>query len=122
MMGDNEQDSPAFPSPDETVRNLGRHPDRETIAAVLRHHSTALHRDFGVSGLVLFGSAARGEAGPRSDIDLLVDFDAPPGLLRLGRLKAHLESILGRRVDLATRGSISPELEERIRADGRHVL
>ena len=68
---------------------------------------------YGVKSIAVFGSVARGEAGPDSDIDILVEFGEPTGLFEFVRLKRHLESLLGRRVDLAT-----PEaLHRRMRAD-----
>ncbi len=68
---------------------------------------------YGVKSIAVFGSVARGEAGPDSDIDILVEFGKPTGLFEFVRLKRHLESLLGRRVDLATREA----LHHRMRAD-----
>jgi len=49
----------------------------------------------GVRSLDLFGSVARGDAGPGSDVDLLVDFDKPIGLFHFFRVQRRLEEILG---------------------------
>ncbi len=85
----------------------------------------AAHRDeiagFGVSSLSIFGSVARDEAGPESDVDLLVEFGVPVGLFEFVALKDFLEGLLGRRVDLATpdalRESMKAEvLREAVRA------
>jgi len=60
-----------------------------------------LRQRYGVTRLALFGSAARGEAEPESDVDLLVELERPLGL-EFVRLAFHLERVLGRKVDLAT--------------------
>lgn len=61
-----------------------------------------LRSRFGIASLALFGSAARGQATPTSDIDLLVSFlpGTPVTLLTFARLKTELESALGISVDL----------------------
>jgi hypothetical protein len=69
---------------------------------------------FGVSGISVFGSVARGEAGPDSDVDLLVEFERPVGLFRFIELQQRLEKLLGRRVDLVTRNALKPALREKI--------
>jgi predicted nucleotidyltransferase len=74
-----------------------------------------------VAVLRLFGSAARGEETHESDIDLLVRFARPKGLLELVRLERDLGEILARRVDLVTERALSPYLKDRILADARVV-
>jgi hypothetical protein len=61
---------------------------------------------FGATDLRVFGSVARGEAGPESDVDLLVRFEHPVGLFGRMELKERAEQLLGRTVDLATEGSL----------------
>lgn len=68
----------------------------------------------GVRVLKLFGSAARGEDRPDSDIDLLVEFDGSKNLFDLIDLESDLRKLLGREVDLLTEGSLSPYLRDRI--------
>ena len=72
---------------------------------------------FGVARVFLFGSAARSEAHPDSDIDLLVDFNRPVTLLEFVRLQRVLGEVLGRRVDLVTRAALKPRLRDRILAE-----
>lgn len=71
----------------------------------------------GVRSLDLFGSVARGEAGPRSDVDLLVDFDRAVGLFHFFRVQRRLEEMLGCRVDLVMRDAVKRQLRERIFAE-----
>lgn len=72
----------------------------------------------GVTRIALFGSHARDEAGPLSDIDLVVEF-APgrtPDLFSFAGLKLELEKRLGATVDLFTPDSLHPGLRDRIQA------
>ncbi|HLH51658.1 MAG TPA: nucleotidyltransferase domain-containing protein [Roseiarcus sp.] len=73
----------------------------DDIIATLRAHEDEL-RQAGIRRLSLFGSAARGEAGEASDIDLAAELDpaARIGLFRLRALERRLGEILGRAVDL----------------------
>ncbi len=73
-------------------------------------------RAYHLQRIRLFGSAARGSLGPSSDLDVLVEprSDAALSLLDLARLEAELEDVLGRHVDLATPGSLGPDVRERI--------
>ncbi len=71
----------------------------------------------GVRSLDLFGSVARGEAGPGSDVDLLVEFDQPIGLFHFFRVQRRLEEILGCRVDLVMRDAVKQQLRDRIFAE-----
>jgi predicted nucleotidyltransferase len=80
-------------------------------------------RDLGVRRLALFGSFARSEAGPESDVDLLVQF--APGQKsfdRFMRLCDLLEERLARRVELVTTEALSPYIGPRILAEAQDVL
>lgn len=68
----------------------------------------------GVARIAVFGSAARNEAVPGSDIDILVDFDRAVGLLHFVRVKRYLEGLLDASVDLVTTDALHPALRERI--------
>jgi len=68
----------------------------------------------GAKNIRLFGSAARGEAGPDSDIDFLIDLDADRSLFDLGELLLDLQELLGRKVDVVTEDSIYWLLRKRI--------
>lgn len=66
-----------------------------------------------VSQVWLFGSYARGEETPDSDVDLLVKFDHsnPIGLFAYARMWRELEERLGRKVDLVEDGTLRPAAE-----------
>jgi predicted nucleotidyltransferase len=74
-------------------------------------------RQYGVRRAMVFGSVARGENTPQSDIDLLVELGEPLGLIRYSRLARELEELLGASVDMATTASINPHLRPHIEKD-----
>lgn len=77
---------------------------------------------FGVKDLWLFGSVARDDAGPHSDVDLLVEFRRSISLFDLFRLQHYLEDTLGvAKVDLVMRGSVRPALRDRVLAEAIHA-
>ena len=73
----------------------------------------------GVKRLAVFGSTARGEATPESDLDLLVEFSGPKSLLALVALERQLSEALGQEVDLLTEAALSPYLRDAIRQEAR---
>jgi predicted nucleotidyltransferase len=73
-----------------------------------------LCRRNGVHSLQLFGSAARGEARPDSDIDLLVRFDEVKSLIEIVRIEREFSEFFGRRVDLVTEGELSPYIRDEV--------
>ena len=85
----------------------------EDVQTILAGHKAELKAQ-GVKSLAVFGSVARGEAGPESDIDLIGEFERPFGLFKFVHVKEYLESILGCSVDLVTEDSLHPALRDRI--------
>jgi hypothetical protein len=94
---------------------------RDEILATLSGHRSEFVRDFAVRSLALFGSAARDESHAGSDIDLLVEFDAPTTFERYFGLKDRLESLLGRPVDLVTAQGLKPRARAQVERDLLHV-
>ena len=74
-----------------------------------------------VAELALFGSAARGESRPDSDIDLLVQFQpsAQIGLLDYAGLMLDLAALLGRKVDLVSKNGLKPFIRDSILSEAR---
>lgn len=93
----------------KAMEHLNRHRDN-LLALAVRHRATQVR---------VFGSVARGEDKPGSDIDLLVDFAPEASLLDLVGLQQDAEALLGRHVDVVTPDGVSPFLNERILADAR---
>ncbi len=85
----------------------------DEVLRILREHREEI-AGFGVTSLSVFGSVARGEAGPGSDVDLLVEFGVPVGLFQFVRLKNYLEKLLGRRVDLATIEALRESMRDQV--------
>jgi predicted nucleotidyltransferase len=67
--------------------------------------------------IAIFGSRARGDWGPGSDLDVLVDFRKTKSLLRLIGIERELTESLGIKVDLLTEKAISPYMIDQIKAD-----
>ncbi len=86
---------------------------RDEVLHILSQHRAELVQ-LGVKSLALFGSAARGEATAKSDVDLLVEFDRPVGLFHFIEVKEFLERVLGSPVDLGTAESLHPRLREQV--------
>jgi predicted nucleotidyltransferase len=86
---------------------------------VLRKLKPQLAARFGVTGLAVFGSTASAEAGPTSDVDILLRFapDATLTLFALADLDAMLAERLGRAVDTVPEDCLSPRLAPYIAAD-----
>jgi len=72
---------------------------------------------YGITGLRVFGSVARGEDRPDSDVDILVDVAANVGLLALGHATQELETILNARVDLVPAAGLKADVARRIEKD-----
>lgn len=94
---------------------------RDDLLSFLQAHRDEMARRFGVRSLSLFGSAARGEAGPGSDIDLLVDFDGPASAERYFGLQFYLEDGLGGPIDLVTEKALRKELRPYVERDAIRV-
>jgi uncharacterized protein len=79
---------------------------RERLLRVARRH--------GVTGVRVFGSMARGDAGPQSDVDLLIEVGPDPTPWFPGGLVAELEELLGRRVQVVTERGLDELLRDRV--------
>ncbi len=88
--------------------------DRENLLAEKRAAILAIARTHDAEGVRVFGSTVRGEAGPRSDIDILVDLEPGRSLLDLVAMKQDLEDLLGRKVDVLTEAAISRYIREQV--------
>jgi predicted nucleotidyltransferase len=85
--------------------------DRLALARVCEHND--------IVRLRVFGSFARGEATPESDVDLLADFGEPKGLFDLVQAQDELTEVFGRPVDLLTEGGLSPYIKPYILREAR---
>jgi predicted nucleotidyltransferase/DNA-binding XRE family transcriptional regulator len=82
-----------------------------------RHDLVAAAAAHGVQNLRVFGSVARGEDRPDSDVDLLADLLPGLSLFGLGRAEAGLEAIIGTRVELISAQDLKPAVRARVERD-----
>jgi predicted nucleotidyltransferase len=102
-------------------RSYTRPVERDLALARLAALMPTLRERFGVRELAVFGSVARGEAQPASDLDLLVDFAGPTTFDAYMGVKLFLEDTLAVKVDLGTRAALKPRLRARIELEARRV-
>ena len=94
--------------------NSGTSGDLIEILTSKRDELKALARKHGASNIRIFGSVARREETPGSDIDFLVDMEEDASLLDLARLKNDLEDLLGKPIDITTKPALHPMLADAI--------
>ena len=87
----------------------------------LSEHMPQIRQKFDVRDLAIFGSVARNEARPGSDLDVLVEFVGRPTFDNYMGLKLFLEELFGAGVDLAIPGDLRPALRPRIEQEAVHV-
>ena len=87
---------------------------RSQAVHLLRQKRKELSEQYPIKSLSLFGSVARDEARPDSDIDILVEFNHPVGLFQFITLQQRLEEILGCEVDLGTLRSLKPYIKQQV--------
>lgn len=79
---------------------------REEVLRIAARH--------GARNLRVFGSVARGDAGPESDLDLLVELEQGRSLFDLGGLLMDLQDLLGCRVDVVTERGLRARIRDRV--------
>ena len=89
----------------------------EEVIQAKRGEVLDLAAKHGARRIRVFGSVARGDAGPNSDLDLLVVMDDGRSLLDLIGLGQDLEDLLGRKVDVVSEGGLSFHLRDRVLAE-----
>ena len=94
---------------------------RAEVLDTLRAHRPVLAERFGVVELALFGSYARDQATDRSDVDILVRFDAPPNWRTYFGAQFYLEDLLQRPVELATREEVRAEMRPHVEREAVDV-
>ena len=86
----------------------------QDIQRILRSHKEELESKHGVKEIGIFGSYIKEEQKETSDVDILVEFKKPVGLLEFVGLKNHLSDLLGVNVDLVMRKALKPNLGKRV--------
>lgn len=83
-------------------------------ARLIRKHESILREKYKVKEIGIFGSYVRGEQKKRSDVDILVDYEELPDLLKFIELEMYLQKLLKKKVDLVRKPAIRSELKEKI--------
>lgn len=94
---------------------------RDEVLEIIAAHREQLQA-MGVKSLDLFGSVARDEARPDSDVDFLVEFDRSIGLFEFIEVRLYLQDILGCSVDMGTLQALREHLREPVLQDVIHAL
>lgn len=76
---------------------------------------------YGIKRMRVFGSVARGDARPDSDIDLLLEFEGNPTLFDIMDAQEEIEKTVGRKVDIVTPGALHAALKDRILREAKDV-
>lgn len=92
----------------------------DKIRETLRECLPEIREKYGVTSIGVFGSYARGEAGPDSDVDIIIELDRPIGW-ELVELSDYLESRLQRPVDLVIKRSLNPLIRDAILAEVQYA-
>lgn len=90
---------------------------RSTVLQALQEHLPEIRLRFGVARLALFGSAARDELRPESDVDVLVAFEGAATFERYFALRDYLEELLARKIDLVTERGLKPRARRHVEKD-----
>ena len=89
----------------------------DDVVRAKRGEILQLAAQHGARNVRVFGSLARGQVTPDSDLDLLVEMEEGRSLLDLVGLWQDLEDLLGRKVDVISEGGLSPYLRDRVLAE-----
>ena len=85
------------------------------IKRILKRKKVEIAREYKVKTIGIFGSYVRGEQNKRSDVDVLVEFRRPIGLIKFMSLENYLTELLGVKVDLVSKDALKPYI-------GKHIL
>jgi len=106
-----------------SIKSTARPKHRAALVALLRTHAAEI-REQGIVSLAIFGSRARGDEHPDSDLDILAayDPDRPFTLYDLVRVERRLESLTGLKVHISTHDGFRPHRLRRVLKDAVSVL
>jgi len=95
--------------------------NKQVILDLLHEHLDDIQKQFDVKQLRLFGSAARDELRPDSDIDILVAFNGSATFDGYMDLRSYLEKLLGNKIDLITENGLRKEVRPNVEKDAIRV-
>jgi predicted nucleotidyltransferase len=88
-----------------------------TLKKTIRESIVAILTRYGAERIAIFGSYARGDAGDRSDIDILVRFNQPKSLIQIVQIEDEIQKSIHMKVDLVTEKAVSPHIAGAIHRD-----
>jgi len=91
------------------------------VQRLIESQRDTLRKKFGVKRIGVFGSYSRNEQRDDSDIDIIVEFERPVGMIAFIRLQEYLEELLGVKVDLVTKGGLKGRIRERILREVKYI-
>lgn len=89
----------------------------EEIQQQLRQRKELFRQKYRITEIGIFGSYARGEQTESSDVDVLVDYEQAPTLLKLVELRDDLSRLMGVKVDVVTKKGLKPRIRDRVLAE-----
>ena len=98
-------------------KNYELNDDLDKYTSAIREQLPDLRQRFMVKSLGVFGSFVKGEQTENSDLDLLVEFNETPGLLRFIAMENYLSDLLGVKVDLVMKDALKSAIGKRILAE-----
>lgn len=104
-----------------TTTTTNQPPTLANVLQLLRAHRADLFDRYPLGTLAVFGSVSRGDNGPESDVDIMVEFTQPVGMEFI-RLADELEEILSCKVDLVTRKGVKDRYFKYIEPDLQYVF
>lgn len=93
----------------------------EEIRSILSVHKEELKKKYKLKEIAIFGSYIRGEQKINSDIDILVEFEDVPDLLKFIELEQYLETLFNIKVDLVRKAAIRPEIKQNVLSEAVQV-
>ena len=93
---------------------MGKMRKIEQIKKILISQKNILKNQYNVKEIGIFGSYVNGNYNKESDVDILVEFSKPVGLIKFIKLEEYLKDLIGIKVDLVLRDGIKPALRSNI--------
>lgn len=93
----------------------------DRIKNILKSHENEIKENYSVKEIGIFGSYLRNEQNINSDLDVLVEFDRTPGLIKFLELEEYLTDLLKIKVDLVMKTSLKPSIGKRILNEVEYV-
>lgn len=119
------QDEPIYSTEDGKIKKIMKErlvgPEKEEVLSNLKKVSERLKK-IGVTKLVLFGSTARGEAGPKSDIDIGFEVGGTPDIFTIGKIEDLIQDLFPYKVDLVRLKNLKKEVRATAEKDMIHVI